>query len=118
MRIWNWLKTTLRNLLISPGFAETLDHGVPNFSQIATHLWRSGQPEGNWSWLYVRQKLHEVEAKPIFIYKLNTDKEGSDDFAATMYGVEVVKIPLPPEDGEPWSVIYTLSLHAALPTPY
>lgn len=75
-----------------------MTHGIPNFAQIDSTVWRGGQPSTSDSWAYLKSlgvtrsiKLNEPLENP---------EAGNDDGAAA-FGIEVVPVPLPPRDDLP-----------------
>lgn len=87
-----------------PKFVDDVVGGVPNMEQIAPNLWRMGQPVNADAWKYVHSRVARPW-KGVVIIKLNDEKEGSDKPAESFGSWQVVRIPLPPEDDKPWTVL-------------
>jgi len=61
-------------------------HGIPNYSLVATNLARGGEPNKE-GWEYLQSQGFKI------VIKLNTDAEGSDDYARQC-GMTVDKYPI------------------------
>lgn len=85
-------------------FVDHVDGGVPNLSLVAPNLWRMGQPADFGAWGHVAAKI-AARGRPVVVIKLNDEVEGDDTPAETRLGWRVVRIPLPPEDDKPWTVL-------------
>jgi hypothetical protein len=85
-------------------FVDTTVMGVPNIAQVAPRLWRSGQPATADSWAYLAKQL-SPGGERVTVVKLNDDAEGSDELVRSMTGWTLVKLPIPPEDDRPWTVL-------------
>jgi len=82
-----------------------LPAGVPNLVQFAPGMWRMGQPPDDQAWRDLGIAVGNPIPSNVTIVKLNDEAEGSDDFAEKFMGWQVVRIPLPPEDGKTWTVL-------------
>jgi len=76
-----WACLTLCGCTIAPP-----PHGIPNFSKVATGVWRGGQPTAE-GWEYLKS------LGVIRIVKLNTEQEASDAWATTN-GIDVIYLPI------------------------
>lgn len=70
--------------------AETLSHGIPNFTVVSPGIFRGGQPDEE-GWAYLRT----LGVKTVI--KLNYEYEGSDRQAAEL-GMTVIDASMPPSD--------------------
>jgi len=61
-------------------------HGIPNFSQVTTGVWRGGQPTAA-GWEYLKSLGVKWDVK------LNSEHEASDD-GAKANGIEVIYLPI------------------------
>jgi protein-tyrosine phosphatase len=105
MRVPRWLLAFLVFLGCTPKFVDTTtSRGVPNLVQFAPKMWRMGQPPTNAAWVELAG-LIAPNGEKVVIVKLDDETEGSDNFAETTLGWEVVRVPIPPEDDKPWTVL-------------
>lgn len=113
--IWSWLLKLwslalgVLRLRGAPPFMDTTVMGVRNLTMVAPRLWRMGQPTDAASWAYVAKTivgfggLHPGQS--VTVVKLNDDNEGSDEPVLSIGGWRLVKMPIPPKDDEPWTVL-------------
>lgn len=96
---------TLAFAACSPAFVDTsTPAGVPNLVSFGPKLYRMGQPpatEGAWRELAGRIAPN---GESVVIVKLDDEAEGNDDLAVQLYGWQVVRMPIPPEDDKPITV--------------
>ncbi len=85
------------------GFHTTTTVGVDNVVQIAPGMWRMGQPSPE-AWPALA-RLVNPEFKRVTVVKLDDEDEGSDDYVLGLYGWTLVKVPMPPFDDKPWTVL-------------
>lgn len=89
----------------APGFTPTqTPAGTPNLEQYAPGMWRMGEPPSGAAWEELRL-LVAPRGERVTVVKLNDEAEGSDDYAERVLGWTVVRVPLPPEDDKPWTVL-------------
>lgn len=101
----SWFTSILAMLGFKPKFVETTTPaGVPNLVEIAPHMWRMGQPPDEKAWRELATRL-APNGRAVVIVKLNDDKEGDDSLAETLLGWQIVRVPLPPEDDKPWTML-------------
>lgn len=100
------------------GFKETKVEGVPNLGMAfpdEPRIWRMGQPPDAVGWAAVVAEVgwhgEAVGVPRILVVKLNDDKEGDDSPITAYAGVRLVKLPIPPFEDEPWSVLTMPKVH-------
>ncbi len=98
------LLSTLYLLTACSGYKDTFTpEGTPNLVQVAPGLWRMGQPPTAKAWRELRTRIAPA-AIDVAVIKLNDESEGTD-YPAEDFGWKVARLPIPPEDGKPWSVL-------------
>lgn len=104
MRLPKFLLVLLALVGCTPKFVDTTTPaGVPNLVEFAPKMWRMGQPPDDAAWKELAGRI-APNGEQVVIVKLNDEAEGTDDPAEAL-GWTVVRIPLPPEDDKPWSVL-------------
>jgi hypothetical protein len=88
----------------APRFVDTTTPGgIPNLVQFAPNMWRMGQPPTPVAWIELEARVQNQD-QSVVVVKLNDEVEGSDDYAQTMLGWTVIRLPMPPEDDKIWTV--------------
>lgn len=105
MRWPKFLLPVLALLGCVPKFVDTTTPGgVPNLFQYAPKMWRMGQPPTDAAWTELSW-LISPNHEQVTVVKLDDETEGSDDYAETALGWEVIHVPMPPEDDKNWTVL-------------
>jgi protein-tyrosine phosphatase len=93
-----------------PKFVDTTTPaGVPNLVEFAPNMWRMGQPPTPAAWEELRARVYRPSrfsssSTPVVVVKLDDEVEGNDDYAQTVLGWTVIRVPMPPEDDKIWTV--------------
>ena len=98
----------LAAILVTTGCTSFVDTttpaGVPNLLQFAPKMYRMGQPPATEAaWRELARRI-APNGEPVVIVKLDDETEGNDDLATQLYGWEVARLAIPPEDDKPWTV--------------
>jgi protein-tyrosine phosphatase len=102
--MFRWL-TTLFACVLGCGFTSTVTPaGTPNLVRVSPNLWRMGQPPTEAAWREL-PTLISPSAAGVVIVKLDDEEEGDDSPAEKLFGWTVVRVPLPPKDDQPWTVL-------------
>jgi hypothetical protein len=105
MRVPSFLSFLLALVGCAPKFVDTTTPGgVPNLVQYAPKMWRMGQPPNEAAWKELATHI-APNGEKVVVVKLNDEVEGSDDPAEKLLGWTVVRIPIPPEDDKPWTIV-------------
>src|SRR5208282_1408808 len=105
MRVPRFLIPLLALFGCAPNFVDTTTPaGVPNLVEFAPKMWRMGQPPDEAAWRELAGRV-APNGEKVIVVKLNDEAEGSDDPAEKVLGWIVVRIPMPPEDDKPWTIV-------------
>ena len=89
---------------VRPGFVDTTVNGLTNLTWFGPDIWTVAHPPDTTAWLWLRQ-IVQHDSKQVLFVQLHDDVEGNDELYTNGFGWQLLKVPLPPEEDKPLTVL-------------
>jgi hypothetical protein len=89
------------------GFQDTTVNGLKNFAAFSPEvqgIYRVAHPTTIAAWLELQKRVQQPGKSVLFV-QLHDDVEGDDEPFTKLLGWDLLKVPMPPEDDKPWTVL-------------